>query len=91
MSAERASRLHAVDGDTPVASVRRTTKTEEPMSFDTAPDVLTVPEAAALLRLGINKAYRAVRDGTIPSFKVGRSIRVYKRDVAGLAEGGGGR
>lgn len=61
------------------------------MTFDTAPDVLTVREAATLLRLGINKTYRAVRDGTIPSFQVGRSIRVYKRDVAALARGGGGR
>lgn len=38
--------------------------------------VLTVPEAAAVLRIGRAAAYQGVRDGTIPSIRLGKSIRV---------------
>lgn len=38
--------------------------------------VLTVPEAAAVLRIGRAAAYQGVREGTIPSLRLGRSIRV---------------
>lgn len=40
------------------------------------PSVLTVAEAAALLRIGRAAAYQGVRDGTIPSIRLGRTIRV---------------
>ena len=40
------------------------------------PAVLTVDEAAALLRTGPKAVRRAVQDGTIPSFRVGRHIRI---------------
>lgn len=39
-------------------------------------DVLTVEEAAAVLRLGRSAAYEGVRTGQIPSIKVGRCIRI---------------
>ena len=39
-------------------------------------DVITVKELAALLRIGINAAYRLVRDGTIFSVRVGRQYRI---------------
>ena len=38
--------------------------------------MLTVDEAATLLRTGPKAVRRAVQDGTIPSFRVGRHIRI---------------
>lgn len=47
--------------------------------------VLTVEEAAKLLRIGRAAAYAAVRSGEIPSVRVGRFIRVpYSALVAKL-------
>jgi excisionase family DNA binding protein len=40
------------------------------------PAVLTVEEAAELLRIGRSAAYQGIKAGEIPSIKVGRSIRV---------------
>lgn len=40
------------------------------------PPVLTVEEAAALLRIGRSAAYVAVANGEIPSFRLGRRIRI---------------
>ncbi len=40
------------------------------------PAVITVDEAAALLRTGPKAVRRAVQDGTIPSLRVGRHIRI---------------
>jgi excisionase family DNA binding protein len=37
---------------------------------------VTVEDCAALLGLSRNGAYNAVRDGKIPSIRIGRSIRV---------------
>jgi len=44
------------------------------------PPVLTVPEAASILRIGRNRAYRLVREKKIPAFYLGRSPRI-PRDV----------
>lgn len=38
--------------------------------------MLTVPEAAKLLRIGRNLAYELVAQGEIPSLRLGRLIRV---------------
>ena len=38
--------------------------------------VLTVEEAAHLLRIGRSAAYAAVRTGEIPSVRVGRTLRI---------------
>lgn len=38
--------------------------------------MLTVPEAAKLLRIGRNLAYELVSQGEIPSVRLGRLIRV---------------
>jgi excisionase family DNA binding protein len=47
------------------------------MSLSDAPDVLTVPEAAAILRIGRNQAYELVRSGELRSVRLGnRTIRV---------------
>ena len=40
------------------------------------PPVLTVSEAARLLRISRGAAYEAVRTGEIPSVRFGRTIRV---------------
>lgn len=40
------------------------------------PDVLTVEEAAAVLRIGRTAAYDAARRGELPTIKLGRSLRV---------------
>lgn len=38
--------------------------------------VLTVEEAAAMLRIGRSAAYEGVRSGAIPSVRIGRLLRV---------------
>ncbi len=48
------------------------------MTLDDAPDVLTVPEAARLLRIGRNQAYEMVQRGEIYAARCGRSLRVPK-------------
>lgn len=39
-------------------------------------DVLTVDEAADRLRIGRRQCYELVRQGVIPSLRLGRSIRI---------------
>ena len=52
-------------------------KQPEPVSQD----MLTVEEAAALLRLNKKTVYAAIQQGTFPGvFKVGRAIRI-RRDA----------
>ncbi len=49
-------------------------------------DVLTVKEAAALLRVSQKTIYRAVAEGTMPAIKVGSAIRLSKEAILkGLA------
>jgi excisionase family DNA binding protein len=40
------------------------------------PEVLTVREAAAILRIGRNQLYQAVARGQLPAIRIGRSIRI---------------
>lgn len=47
---------------------------------------LTVEEAAGLLRIGRNAAYEAVRNGTIPSIRFGRIIRIPSRAILRLLD-----
>lgn len=54
------------------------------MTVAELPAVLTVEEAAKLLRIGRGAAYEAVRKGEIPSVRVGRSIRVPRRALLEL-------
>lgn len=49
--------------------------------MDSICDVLTVKELAKLLRVGINNAYRLVREGTIKSVRVGRQYRIPRSAV----------
>jgi excisionase family DNA binding protein len=54
------------------------------------PLLLTVDEAAEVLRIGRNGAYAAVANGSLPSVRIGRTIRV-PRDALALLIGADGR
>jgi excisionase family DNA binding protein len=56
-----------------------------------SPDVLTVDEAAALLRISRGKAYEAVRTGEVPSVRVGRCIRIPRVALERMLEDGAGK
>lgn len=49
-----------------------------------APEVLTVEEAARLLRISRGTAYEAVRTGAIPALTIGRRILVPRRQLLAL-------
>lgn len=58
------------------------------VSFTTAPEVLTVEELAALLRVSEKTIYKAVDEKKLPARRLGTGIRI-SRDaiIAWLAEG----
>lgn len=56
-------------------------------TLDDLPLMLTVDEAARVLRMGRNSAYAAVADGSIPSVRFGRVIRVPRQALAALCDG----
>lgn len=49
--------------------------------------LLTVPEAAVLMRLGRRTVWRMVHDETIESVKIGRSRRIPRQAVADYIAG----
>ena len=49
--------------------------------------VLTVDEAAVYLRISRGLAFAAVRDGTLPSVRIGRRILVPRRQLEALLNG----
>ena len=50
----------------------------------TLPEVLTVREAAAILRIGRNQLYQAVARGELDAVRIGRSIRIPKHALLDL-------
>jgi excisionase family DNA binding protein len=48
------------------------------------PEVLTVREAAAILRVGRNQLYQAVERGQLRAVRIGRSIRIPKQALLNL-------
>lgn len=48
------------------------------------PLLLTVDEAAEVLRIGRNGAYAAVANGSLPSVRIGRTIRIPRDALAVL-------
>jgi excisionase family DNA binding protein len=52
--------------------------------WSTIPLFLTVPEAAALLRIHDNSVRKMISDGKLPAFKAGRAWRVKRDDVRAL-------
>lgn len=49
--------------------------------FKNEPEVLTVPEAAKLLRIGINKTYRLASNGTLGSIRVTNKVLIPKMSI----------
>jgi excisionase family DNA binding protein len=59
--------------------VDKVKKVSTPLTWETAPDILTIEEAASLVRIPRNAAYEAVRAGFLPAANFGqRRIRVSK-------------
>jgi excisionase family DNA binding protein len=52
--------------------------------FADLPTVLTIEEAAELLRIGRTAAYSAARSGDLPTIKIGRTLRVPKHRLEQL-------
>ncbi len=48
---------------------------------------LKVPEVARVLRIARSRAYELVADGEIPSVRIGRSVRVSRRELERWLEG----
>lgn len=44
-------------------------------------EYLKVPEVAEVLRVARSRAYELVADGEIPSVRIGRSVRVSRREL----------
>lgn len=50
-------------------------------TYDDIPVMMTVEEFGKLMRVSRNTAYAFVREGLVPTVKVGRQIRIYRGDV----------
>jgi excisionase family DNA binding protein len=61
------------------------------VTLDDAPDVLTVPEVAAICRISRNAAYELVQRGELQAVHIGRSLRVTRWALATYLRGGGER
>jgi len=48
---------------------------------DKGHEYLKVPEVAGVLRIARGRAYELVAGGEIPSIRIGRSVRVSRRDL----------
>jgi excisionase family DNA binding protein len=48
---------------------------------DTQHEFLKVPAVAQELRIARSRAYELVADGTIPAVKIGRSVRVSRKEL----------
>jgi excisionase family DNA binding protein len=49
--------------------------------MDREPEFLKVPEVAEMLRIARSRAYDLVSNGTIPAVKIGRSLRVSRKEL----------
>jgi excisionase family DNA binding protein len=58
---------------------RNTCSSKEPLRWETAPDILTVREAAILVRIFRSACYEPIRLGLLPAHNFGqRRIRIAK-------------
>jgi excisionase family DNA binding protein len=55
--------------------------------MDEQHEYLKVPEAAEVLRIARSRAYELVGNGEIPSIRIGRSVRVNRRELDVWLEG----
>lgn len=56
--------------------------------FEGYPDTLTVAELAAILRIQVPTAYKWLREGTIPAYKVGSTWVILRDEVKQLIASG---
>lgn len=49
--------------------------------FGNYKDIVTIKELCEMLNVGKNTAYELIRSGAIKSLKIGRQIRICKKDV----------
>lgn len=47
--------------------------------FESVDDILTIPEVADILKIGISHAYKLVRSGEIKAFKSGKDWKISKQ------------
>lgn len=55
--------------------------------MDRDKEYLKVPEVAEFLQIGRSRAYELVGSGEIPSVRIGRSLRVSRKDLERWLEG----
>ncbi len=58
-----------------------TIKENYDLMFTTYPDIVNIIQLKEMLGIGVNLAYKLVRNNTIPSLKVGREYKIPKRNV----------
>lgn len=56
------------------------------VSYENMPALLTVDEMRTVLRIGRNAAYQLVKDGSIQTIRIGRSIRIPRKALIQLVE-----
>lgn len=56
------------------------------MATEQSTQLLTVPEAAAMLRIGRTRAYRLAKAGALPCIRIGASVRVPLAAVQRMVE-----
>lgn len=57
------------------------------MNLADMPDVLTPAEVMQILRMGRSKFYIAIREGQIPSIRLGRKILIPKAAIQEMLDG----
>jgi excisionase family DNA binding protein len=50
---------------------------------------MTIPEFARYMRISIQTAYRLARQGVLPTYKVGRQVRLRRSDLDKYISAGG--
>lgn len=55
--------------------------------FAQLPSILTVEEAAELLRVTDDKLRNLIKEGTIPGVRIGRTFRIYRNELRDALDG----
>lgn len=63
----------------PVGKKKKTSKVV-PIDAFVVPEVLTVEEAAAAIKVSKMTIYRIIDSGDLPHFRIGRSVRIRRDD-----------
>lgn len=61
--------------------------TDTPPQWSTLPDLLTAEEVAALFRVPTGMVWRQIREGVLPSVRMGRMVRIPKGKLLQFIEG----